>query len=96
MIELYTLDNGKFVACEDGQAQLFLIAAPDDGEKAFLTERYQIDEHTLNSALDPDELARLENEPGHTAIIFKIPVRYDPKSLNLPFLPLDSFSLPIG
>ena len=36
-------------------------------------ETLKLDEHTLASALDPDELARLEFEPDHMAIIFKRP-----------------------
>ena len=36
----------------------------------------KLDEHTLASALDPDELARLEFEPDHVAIIFKRPRNY--------------------
>jgi magnesium transporter len=36
----------------------------------------KLDEHTLNSALDPDELSRLEFEPEHLALIFKRPKSY--------------------
>jgi magnesium transporter len=52
---------------------------PDDKEKALLINSYLIDEHTLNSSLDPDELGRLEFESNHTAVIFKRPRRYDSK-----------------
>lgn len=31
------------------------------------------------SALDPNELSRMEKEPSHTALIFKIPKKYDPR-----------------
>jgi hypothetical protein len=46
---------------------------PDDDEKRRLTIDYKVDEHTLHSSLDPDELARLEFEPEHIAIIYKRP-----------------------
>jgi magnesium transporter len=82
MIECYALENDRLVSCESDLAQVILVIAPDDGEKSLLTERYLIDEHTLNSALDPDEIARLEKEPGHLAVIFKIPLRYDPENLE--------------
>lgn len=36
----------------------------------------KLDEHTLNSSLDPDELSRLEFEPEHLALIFKRPKNY--------------------
>jgi magnesium transporter len=35
-----------------------------------------VDEHTLLSALDPEELARIEFEPSHAALIFKTPKNY--------------------
>jgi magnesium transporter len=49
---------------------------PDADERRYLVEELQVDEHTLNSALDPDELSRLEYEHDHTAIIYKRPRNY--------------------
>lgn len=49
---------------------------PDESERRYLVETFKIDEHTLASALDPDELARLEFEPDHVAIIYKRPRNY--------------------
>jgi magnesium transporter len=49
---------------------------PDEKEKRFLIDTYCLDEHTVNSALDPDEPARLECEPNHIAIVFKRPKNY--------------------
>jgi magnesium transporter len=49
---------------------------PDEAERRHLVETLKLDEHTLASALDPDELARLEFEPEHVAIIFKRPKNY--------------------
>jgi magnesium transporter len=40
---------------------------------AKLIQRLKIDEHTLASSLDPDELARLESEPKHAVANFKRP-----------------------
>jgi magnesium transporter len=94
MTDYFTLDNGKLVVCEGHRSQVSLIVAPDDGEKAFLTQQYQIDEHTLNSALDPDELARLEREPEHVAIIFKIPLRYNPEDLEFAVSSIGLFLFP--
>ena len=59
------------------QSRLFIIYInPTDAEKKELIEQYKIDEHTLNSSLDPDELSRLEFEPEHVAMIFKRPKHY--------------------
>ena len=44
-----------------------------------MVESYQIDEHTLASCLDPDELPRLEFEPEHIAMIYKRPKNYSGK-----------------
>lgn len=49
---------------------------PDEAEKRTLIQDLKIDEHTLNSALDPDELARMEFEPEHLAVILKRPKNY--------------------
>lgn len=49
---------------------------PDPEEKRYLIEDLKVDEHTLNSALDPDEISRLEFEPNHLALIYKMPKSY--------------------
>lgn len=94
MIDYFNLENGKLTPCGHEQAKFFLVIAPDEQEKALLTEKYLIDEHTLNSALDPDEPARLEKEPHHSAIIFKVPVRYNPKELEFAVSSIGLFLFP--
>jgi magnesium transporter len=42
----------------------------------YLLGELNLDEHTLASALDPDELSRVEFEPSHVAVIFKQPRHY--------------------
>lgn len=94
MIDYFNLENGRLTPCGSDMAKFFLVIAPDEQEKALLTERYLIDEHTLNSALDPDELARLEKEPHHSAIIFKIPVRYNPQEMEFAVTSIGLFLFP--
>ena len=60
----------------DSDAPIWVYTAPDEAERRYLIDQLKIDEHTLNSALDPDELSRLEFEPDHAAIIFKRPKHY--------------------
>jgi magnesium transporter len=72
----YSLMDGKLTLCETAAATVLVFINPTDAEKRFLIDQYQLDEHTLNSALDPDELSRIEVEPGHTAIILKNPKHY--------------------
>lgn len=60
----------------DGNGSILLFTNPDEQERRYLVDELKIDDHTLTSALDPDELARLEFEPEHTALIFKRPKNY--------------------
>jgi magnesium transporter len=76
MNKKYCLLDGKLSPCETDEAEILVFIKPTDAEKRFLIDHYQLDEHTLNSALDPDELSRIEVEPGHTAIILKNPKNY--------------------
>ncbi len=56
--------------------QVFVYVAPDEAERRYLVDTLKLDEHTLNSSLDPDELSRLEYEPEHVAMILKRPKNY--------------------
>jgi magnesium transporter len=76
MVRKYKLSDGKISECGDEQSPILVYVNPTDIEKKFLTEELKLDEHTLNSSLDPDELSRLEFEPEHVALIFKRPKNY--------------------
>ncbi|MCI0498348.1 MAG: magnesium transporter CorA family protein [Planctomycetales bacterium] len=76
MLKKLHIENGKLVDNGMEEPQVCVYVAPDEAEKKYLVEQLKIDEHTLNSSLDPDELSRLEFEPEHTAIIFKRPRHY--------------------
>ena len=72
----YNIIGGRLTEVEDEQALVAVYVNPQESEKRYLVDTLKLDEHTLNSALDPDELGRLEFEPEHVAIIFKRPKRY--------------------
>ena len=76
MLKKYQIANGRMVESPDGESQVFVFLNPDDSEKRYLIDELKVDEHTLNSSLDPDELSRLEFEPNHLALIFKRPRNY--------------------
>ena len=76
MLTKLCICDGKLIECEDGNAVVFVYTAPDDAERRYLVDVLKIDEHTLNSSLDPDEMSRLEFEPEHAAMIFKRPKHY--------------------
>jgi len=73
---MYISDNGKLQEDDKAEPLVYIYTEPTEVEKKELVERYKIDEHTLNSSLDPDELSRLEFEPEHIAMIFKRPRHY--------------------
>jgi magnesium transporter len=70
------LHNGKVVETHDDDATILLYSNLDEAERNYLVETLKIDEHTLGSTQDPQEVARVEFEPDHAAIIFKRPKRY--------------------
>lgn len=76
MLQRLYMTDGKVTDSGQGEAPVWVYTAPDEAERKYLIEQLKIDEHTLNSALDPDEMSRLEFEPEHAAMIFKRPKHY--------------------
>jgi len=76
MLRRYDLRDGGIVSTEDEHSPILVMINPDKDEVSYLTTTFELDEHTLNSALDPDELSRLEFEQNHFALIFKRPRNY--------------------
>ncbi|MDR0517430.1 MAG: magnesium transporter CorA family protein [Fibromonadaceae bacterium] len=76
MKRFYKLHAGQVISVEEGEAQVVVLVSPGQEEIDTLVKTYQIDDHTLNSAFDADELARMEYEDEHTAIIYKRPKNY--------------------
>ena len=72
----YQIVGGKVVECPVGEGGILLFINPAEEERRYLIDTLNVDDHTLASALDPDEQARLEFEDDHIAIIFKRPKNY--------------------
>ena len=83
MLKLYTLSNSKVIESTETTSPIHVFMNPDENEKRYLIDELKVDEHTLNSSLDPDEVSRLEFEPTHTALIFKQPKNYSGKEVLL-------------
>jgi magnesium transporter len=83
MLRTFDIIDGKVQSAEGSECRILAFFNPDELEKKYLTADLNIDEHTLNSSLDPDELARLEFEPDHLALIYKRPKNYSAKDLLL-------------
>ena len=71
----YRIDEqaGRLLPCAQGEGQIIVYNSPTIDDEADLLELHNIDYHTLQSSLDPDELSRLEFEYDHAALIFKRP-----------------------
>ncbi len=76
MLKRYDLQDGAIVSSENDSSRILVFISPEREEINFLTNKFHLDEHTLYSALDPDELSRLEYEDDHFCIIFKRPRNY--------------------
>jgi len=79
MLNRYKICVDKLVESDTDDSPILVYVDPDENEKKHLVNDYLIDENTLHSALDPNELSLLEFEPQHTAIIFKRPKNYSAK-----------------
>ncbi len=77
----YKIIDNKVAESGDSDSNILVYINPDPEEKKYLVDSLKLDEHTLNSALDPDEISRLEFEPEHIAIIMKRPKNYSSKHL---------------
>ena len=79
MVKHYGIVECRLTECVEAKNSVSVYINPDAEEKRTLIEQFKLDEHTLNSALDPNELARIETEPNHVAIILKVPKSYTPE-----------------
>jgi len=78
MRRIYDVGAAGVAEVAAGKGRIYVFVDPDESDRRVLLDEFRIDEHTLSSALDPDELARLEGETDHAALIFK-----RPKNLSL-------------
>ncbi len=76
MLRKFQITEGKVVPSSTDPSQVLLYVNPDELEKKYLIEELKIDEYDVNSALDPNELGRVEFENGHTIFILKRPKKY--------------------
>lgn len=69
MIKRYAILNNTLAESDGGN--VIVCINPDQQERASLCSTYRIDEHTLASALDPDEVSRIEAAESTTTLIWK-------------------------
>lgn len=81
MLTEYCIINTKLVENNEGYPKVMVYTNPNEEEKRKIIDLYGIDEYTLNSSLDPNELSRLEFEGDYITFIFKSPKNYSGKDM---------------
>lgn len=71
MLEKYQIINNTIIKSEEGNI-LYYYNINEDTKNEIINV-YSVDAHNLTSALDPDEVARLETENDKITLIWKIP-----------------------
>jgi magnesium transporter len=81
MQKKFVLKECRLVEGDGDECPVAWFSDPTPEEKKYLVDKLKIDEHTLASSLDPDELPRLEFEPDHVAVIMNWPRRFQGKDV---------------
>ena len=76
MIKCFQLSYGALQAVERLDADVMLFSNPDAAERDLLHSHFKVDEHAQASALDPDEVSRIEFHPDNLFLIWKRPENY--------------------
>jgi magnesium transporter len=87
----FELKHGSIVQTSDDLGSILVYVAPDDREKQEIIQALTLDTYDLESALDPEEISRVEFTPDHIFLIWKRPksasfdeqLRLDVSSLGL-------------
>ncbi len=81
MLKTYSVLNSKITETDAEVANILIYSNPTEDEKKEIIEKHGVEEHALNSSLDPNELSRLEFEEEYTTVIFKTPKNYSGKDM---------------
>ena len=60
MVSRFAIRGRAVIESGEAAPQVTAFIAPDDREKVYIAESLHLDEYDLASALDPDDVARLE------------------------------------
>lgn len=79
MMTRYDISQNALVESQTDDSPILVYVNPDATEREALSTRFDIDDHTLSSALDPDEVSRVELSPDFISLIWKRPTNYSGK-----------------
>ncbi|PES03745.1 magnesium transporter, partial [Bacillus cereus] len=82
MIEYYLAVDGALLEAPEERASVWLCVAPDATEQSRLCDCLGVSAQSLESSLDPDEVARIEIKPDHLFLIWKRPESFDGRVFN--------------
>jgi magnesium transporter len=100
----FEIRNGTIVPSTAATGTICVFTAPDEREKQQIMETLDIDHYDLDSALDPDEISRVEFAPDRVFMIWKQPktvsaeqqaIRFDVSSVGI-FLGRGTLTMIIG
>ncbi len=87
MYTRWAIDPLRGIQMADGaEAHLHIFVAPDENEKSLIRERFELDPYDLDSALDAEEVARLELTGRTGFVVWKTPMYaqgHDPAQLGV-------------
>jgi magnesium transporter len=70
----FQIRDGAIVTSTPDEATIHVFAAPSEAERQQILATLQIDRYDLESALDPDEISRIEFGPARISAIWKRPM----------------------
>jgi len=76
MLQEYGIREGQLVPCDEQKGLVKVFTSPDVIERNYLEHTCRISPHNISSAMDPDEIGRLEFENDHTMLLIKSPKNY--------------------
>ena len=103
MKEFLELKDGSVFNSTPANGNIVIYSLPNDAEKKEITQTLNLDYHAIESALDPDEISRVEFNSDHLYIIWKRPnttsfkelLKFEVSSLGI-YLKGDRLTLILG
>ena len=76
LIKNFDIRSGTLIDAGNSSGQISMFINATSEEKVVLMNEFGVDEHTIASAMDPDEISRIETYGDDTWIIWKRPLNY--------------------
>jgi magnesium transporter len=76
MLQKFNLIKNQLVKDETDDTVIHMYINPDTDERQHLIATLDLDQHSLSSTLDPDEISRIEFKPESTFIVWKHPENF--------------------